>query len=50
MPGEPLFPAVRRLAGELRGGNDEHDPSGFDMPEHFRKPEFPGLENNGRLF
>ena len=27
-------------------GNDEHNPSGFDVPEHFREPEVPGQENH----
>src|SRR6266571_5377593 len=30
MPGEPLFLLLE---------NDKHNPSGFDVPEHFREPE-----------
>jgi hypothetical protein len=41
------------LLGGLRGGlgcgNDEHDPSGLDVPEHFREPEFLGRDDNGWL-
>jgi len=33
--------------GALGCGDDEHDPAGFDVPEHFREPEVLGQENHG---
>lgn len=39
------------LAGGVPGcGNDEHDPSGFDVPEHLSEPEIRGQHNHGFLF
>jgi hypothetical protein len=42
------------LVGGLREtlgcGNDEHDPSGFKVPEHFREPEILSRDNSGWLF
>jgi trehalose-6-phosphatase len=32
--------------GMLCCGDDEHDPSGFDVPEHFRELEVQGQENH----
>lgn len=32
--------------GTLCCGDDEHNLSGFDVPEHFREPEVPGQENH----
>jgi hypothetical protein len=42
-----LFPLL--LGGErgtLCCEDDEHDLSGFDVPEHFREPEILSQENN----
>ena len=39
-----LFLAVSRCGAWC--GNDAHNPSGFDVPEHFREPEVPGQENH----
>ena len=49
IPGEPL--SCRSAAGgALFWENDAHDPSGFDVPEHFREPEFMGLDSDDFLF
>ena len=43
---------LRRPALGLRSAllrlcrNDEHNPSGFDVPEHFREPDVLGRENH----
>jgi hypothetical protein len=47
MPSEPLFLTARRLAGDAGLQYDEHAPSGFEVPEHFREPEVLGQENHG---
>jgi hypothetical protein len=33
-----------------RRGNDEHGLSGFDVPEHFRQPEFVRLDDHRFFF
>ena len=39
-----------RLFGSVECGNDEHDLSGFKVPENFREAEFVGVDNDGWLF
>jgi hypothetical protein len=48
IPGEPL--SLTLIGGVSRCGNDQHNPSGFDVPEHFREPEVLGLDNHRFLF
>jgi hypothetical protein len=50
IPGEPLFLCRLVASGSLFWENNAHDPSGFDVPEHFREPEFMSLDNHDHLF
>jgi hypothetical protein len=45
-----LFSCRSVASGALFWKNDAHDPSGFDVPEHFREPEFMSLDSNDFLF
>jgi hypothetical protein len=45
-----LFSCRSVASGALCRENDAHDPSGFDVPEHFREPELVGLDSNDFLF
>ena len=44
-----LFPLLS-VGGFAWRGNDEHDLSGFYVPENFREPEFLRPDNYGFLF
>ena len=50
MPGEPLSLLLCGLREALYCRNDEHNPSGFDVPEHFREPEFLGHRESRLAF
>jgi hypothetical protein len=38
------------LRGRLRCEDDEYDPAGFKVPEHFREPEFISRDNHDWFF
>jgi hypothetical protein len=50
IPGEPLFLCRSLASGPLSREDYAHYLSGFDVPEHFREPEFFGPDSHDILF
>lgn len=46
MPSEPLSLLLCGSQEAVCCRNDEHDPAGFDVLEHFREPEVLGHQNH----